>query len=333
MLRPLLFASALAILAVPGCRPKTFDPPYAAASAPAATELLAAATPHFTQIRVPSAKVRVGRSIAGNLMVLAQSPARFSGQIQVAGKELISLAFHEQGYTLRYLAGEGLPAGFYAGPPSDCAVRQLVGVPLTPQALVNLVLGGLPIPPGAPQVLGQGWDKSKGHEVVTIRVGPIEQALRFAFRGGQWWPAGGTQWQMTPSGRVWDWTIEHTDLQLIDGVYLPKKTTVTRPLGNGDNQSVSIKYREVVPGQAPSDPTPEDDGWGDDADWETGDGWESEGDGWESEGEAWEGGDGPPPQMPHQQAGPDKQPAIPAQFVLTGGDLPARGDVCRSIGR
>lgn len=338
MFRPLLLASALTLVAIPGCRPTTVKPPYAASAAPSPNELLASATPRFTDVRVPSAKVRVGRSIAGNLMVLAQHPQRFTGQIQVAGKELISLAFHEQGYTLRYLAGEGLPSGFYAGPPSECAVRELVGVPLTPEALVQLVLGGLPIPPGTPQVLGQGWDKSKGHEVLTIRVGHIEQALRFAYKDGQWWPAGGTQWQNIGGTRIWDWTIEHTDLQRVEGAYLPKKTTITRPLGGDKTQVVSIKYREVLPSNKPATTATPNEQAGDDDGWDDDGGWETEGDGgWETEGdEAWEtGGDQAGEVDVHTtkseaKAKPEPTPqvVIPPQFILTGGDLPARGDVC-----
>jgi len=268
----------------------------------------------------------VGRSIAGNLMLLAQHPGRFTGQIQVAGKELISLAFHEQGYTLRYLAGEGLRAGFYAGPPSDCAVRQLVGVPLSPQALVELVLGGLPIPEGRQEILSQGWDRKKGHEVLLIRVGGIELELRFAWHGGAWWPAGASQWRLVQGGvRLWRWTIDHTDLHLVAGSYLPQKTYITRPMGNGKTQKVSIKYREVVPGSPPTSNQPADDSWGEDDGWgDEDEGWETEG---ETDGEGWETeGDEPAPQpAPAAQAAP----VIPPEFILTRGSLPMLGDLCR----
>ncbi|MGB1016373.1 MAG: hypothetical protein ACPG4T_19705 [Nannocystaceae bacterium] len=326
MYRPLLLASALLVFAGSSCRPTNVEAPYSVANAPKAQTLLAAATPKFSQIRVPAAKVRVGRSIAGNLMLLAQQPTRFTGQIQVAGKELISLAFHEQGYTLRYLAGEGLPTGFYAGPPSDCAVRQLVGVPLSPQALVDLVLGGLPIPEGRQEILSQGWDPKRGHEVLHIGVGTIELQLRFAWHGGAWWPAGASQWRRIQGGaKLWDWTIDHTDLHLVAGNYLPQKTYITRPIGHGKTQKVSIKYREVLPGSAPTPDQPANDSWGDD------DGWDNDDEGWESEGEsddsgAWEtAGDEPAPPPAVQQTAPS---VIPPEFTLTRGSLPMRGDIC-----
>ncbi len=122
--------------ALGGCRGKRTRPPYSLGAGPESHELLGAARPTLEGIRVPSAKIRLNRSIAGNLMLLAQRPERFNGQIQISGRELVSLAFHEDGYSLRYVSGDGLPAGYYSGPPSACAIEELLGVSMAPSELI-----------------------------------------------------------------------------------------------------------------------------------------------------------------------------------------------------
>ncbi len=172
---------ALLTTASAGCRPPAIDPPYAKGAGPAAEALLATTKPRIAALQVPKAKIKVGRAPSGNLMFLAQKPGRFSGQIQVAGHEFVSLAFHEGGYTLRNVAADNLPEGFYAGPPADCAIRRLLGVPFATDELVALVLGGAPVLPPPYEVVEQRWDARHGHEVVRLRSGDYEQELRFAY--------------------------------------------------------------------------------------------------------------------------------------------------------
>jgi hypothetical protein len=164
-MRTLRTLSCLAwlVLAVgtPACHLRAVEAPYAANAAPSAAELLAAANPRISALQVSSAKVRIGRSPAATLMFLAQKPGRFSGQVQIAGRELVSLAFHEQGYALRNVAADGLPAGYYAGPPADCAIRQLIGVPFSASELIALVLGGSPIIAGPHEIVEQRWDRRR----------------------------------------------------------------------------------------------------------------------------------------------------------------------------
>ena len=54
------------------------------------------------------------------------SLTRASTNSRKAGNELVSLAFHEGGYALRYKLDQ-FPQGFYHGPPHQCAVEAMIG--------------------------------------------------------------------------------------------------------------------------------------------------------------------------------------------------------------
>ena len=293
------------------CHPKAVEAPYAVGQAPTSEVLLAAAAPRIKALQVSSAKVRIGRSPAANLMFLAQKPARFSGQVQIAGRELVSLAFHEQGYALRNVAAEGLPEGFYAGPPADCAIRQLIGVPFSATELVDLVLGGSPRIAGPVQVVEQHWDRRTGHEVLRLRTAAAEQELRFAWVSGAWWVAGSTLWRRGAGGElIREWTLLHEELRPVAATVLPASTRISRPDGRKD-QRVSISYRAQVVDPDLGDASP---------------GAEADDEGWEDEdtAAAAEGGDAAPaPALPPAPA------KIPPQFILDGAGLAPRGDVCR----
>ena len=224
---------------MPACHPKAVEAPYAVGQAPSSEVLLAAAAPRISALQVSSAKVRIGRSPAANLMFLAQKPVRFSGQVQIAGRELVSLAFHEQGYALRNVAAEGLPTGFYAGPPADCAIRQLIGVPFSATELIDLVLGGSPRIAGPVQVVEQRWDRHAGHEVIRLRTPAAEQELRFAWVSGAWWVAGSTLWTRKPGGELTRlWSLLHEDLRPVASTVLPASTQISRPDGRKEQKRV-----------------------------------------------------------------------------------------------
>lgn len=311
------------VTAAPACAGR-INPPYAAGKAPPAAELLTLVAPRISAIQVPSAKVRVGRAPAGNLMLLAQKPGRFSGQVQLAGRELISLAFHERGYTLRNVAAEGLDLGFYSGPPADCAIRRLIGVPFAKEELIALLLGGAPLLAAPYEVVDQRWDRKSGHEVVRLRNASGEQELRFAWVAGDWWIAGSTLWLKNPAGALERaWTVLHEDLRPVDDTILPARTRISRPSGRREER-VTITYSTQLP-----DPDLGDAGVS-----------ESDEDGWEDEDTAgapaadddgWEDGEAPPP-APDPAPTPAPKPAaakIPPQFTLDSAGLPPRGDLCR----
>jgi hypothetical protein len=303
-------------LAAPACRPPAVEPPYAAGQAPAPAQLLAAVAPRISALQVPAAKVRIGRAPAGNLMFLAQKPGRFSGQVQIAGRELVSLAFHEQGYTLRNVAADGLPTGFYAGPPADCAIRQLIGVPFATTELTALVLGGAPQIDAPFEVIAQTWDRRSGHEVLRLRGVHDEQEFRFAWVAGAWWVAGSTLWTRGADGalaRVW--TLLHEDLRAHDGTVLPARTRISRPSVRREERVV-ITYNQQLP----------DPDLGDDAAAEADDGgWEDE----EAPADAGEGAGEGAEAPPAPPASPPPAPKIPPQFTLDSAGLTPRGDLCR----
>lgn len=309
------------IVAAPACHPKAVEAPYAVGQAPTSEVLLAAAAPRISALQVSAAKVRIGRSPAANLMFLAQKPGRFSGQVQIAGRELVSLAFHEQGYALRNVAADGLPTGFYAGPPADCAIRQLIGVPFSASELIDLVLGGSPHISGQVEVVEQRWDARNGHEVLRLRTPRAEQELRFAWVSEAWWVAGSTLWNRDATGKLTRlWSLLHEELRPVSTTVLPASTKISRPDGRRD-QRVSISYRSQVPNPDLGDAAPgsdgEDEGWEDEDTAAADDGGEGD-EGWED-----------PATGTPAPAAPVAPPKIPAQFQLDGAGLSPRGDMCR----
>jgi hypothetical protein len=321
------------VTAVPACAGR-IDPPYAAGKAPPAAELLTLVAPRISAIQVPSAKVRIGRAPAGNLMLLAQKPGRFSGQVQLAGRELISLAFHEHGYTLRNVAADGLDLGFYSGPPADCAIRRLIGVPFAKEELIALLLGGAPQISRPFEVVDQRWDRKLGHEVLRLRNATEEQELRFAFTAGDWWVAGSTLWHKTASGELERlWTILHEDLRPVDDTILPARTRISRPSGRREER-VTITYSTQLPNPdlGGSEIAESDEGGWEDEDTASAPAPGEDDGGWE-DGEAPPEGappapaDAAPKPAPVKPAGP---PKIPPQFTLDSAGLPPRGDLCRN---
>lgn len=306
-----VFAALLAVTAA-GCRPPEILPPYEAGQAPAAAELLGTAAPKVSALQVPVAKIRIGRAPGGNLMFLAQKPGRFSGQIQIAGHEFVSLAFNERGYTLRNVAADNLPVGFFAGPPADCAIQRLLGVPFATSELVSLVLGGAPVLAPPHEVVSQHWDSRHGHEVLRLRAPGYEQELRFAFVDGRWWPAGGTLWRRQADGELARmWSLLHEDLHAVDGTVLPRRTRLAGPSARRQDL-VIITYgaRTVDPDLGDSQAAAGDD----DSGWED-----------EDTASAPDDGSGDAGVQPT----PPAETSIPPQFTLNGAGLPSRGELCR----
>jgi len=301
------------------CHAPAVEAPYAAGQPPGAELLLASVAPRISALQVSSAKVRIGRSPAANLMFLAQKPGRFSGQVQLAGRELVSLAFSEDGYALRNVAADGLPAGYYAGPPADCAIRRLIGVPFTSTELIALVLGGAPRVAGPFTVVEQRWDRKLGHEVLRLRTPQAEQELRFAWTAGAWWVAGSTLWLRTADGglkRVW--SLLHEELRPVGGTVLPARTRLSRPSGRRDER-VTITYRSQIPEPDLGEDASPDAGNEDE-------GWEDEDTAASSDAEGDEPGAAPAPVAAPPSPAPSR---VPPQFKLDGAGLSPRGDLCR----
>lgn len=332
-----------------GC--KGTQPPYAKGDEPAVEELLAATEPPLQSIQVPRAKVRQGGGPAANLMLLAESPTRFAGTIQVSGQELVSLAVNEEEYGLRWIGSrsvEGLTPGYYSGPPSRCAVEALLGVDLEPEAFVSLVLGGAPVIDPPHQVIDRGWDRKQGWELLTITNGEYEQRLGFAWIDGGWHFASSTLWRITGGERRWLWTVRHESLRRVGGEVLPEKTEIRqpKPRGRGDlvlhvtyeRQVANPSFGDELDSDPPRDDEPANAGdqWADDdGGWEDEDDWEdAEADDSGAESPANASPDAPTseaaaPASEPAEPEPTPEPApIPDRFRGNPTGLKLRGDLC-----
>lgn len=344
--RAFLLASLLGALglAAVACKPKPTRAPYGPGEGPKAAELIAGARPQLDAIAVPEAKVIANRVLRGNLAFLAQGPGRFRGSVQVSGNELVTLAFTEDGYALRYKL-DAFPTGFYHGPPSACAVEALLGVALDTEDLVALVLGGAPIIAEPYEIASQGWDSAIGREAVTIRNARYVQRLEFAKAGDGWQFVGSKLWLRAADGSrgAWRWSLSHEDMARRGNALLPGQTRVLAPGKRKNNQLViQYKSRDLDPAFAKTAATDDggaDDGAADDGadDWGADDGGEWEGE----DGGEWEGGEPAKPETPAKPEGAAKPepappaaakpagPAVPVVFTIDGTGLADRGDLCR----
>ncbi len=328
-LRSVFVGVALAaVINVVGCR--GVEPPYPPEQPPTVGDLMDATAPALRSVQVPRAKVRQGGGPAANLMIVAQSPARFAGTIQVSGNELVTLAVNEDEYGLRWLGGregKSLAPGYYSGPPSRCAVESLLGVDLEPDAFVEMVLGGAPLIDEPHEVIDRKWDRKHARERLTISNGRYQQELAFAWMDGRWQFAGATLWATGGGAPTWLWTISHEELHEVGGEILPAKTQIRRPKPKGRGELViNVTFQKQIPnpklgGELSADP-PIDmvegkeppnagDSWDDD--------WDDEDEGWE-DGEQTDGGG-----VDAAEATP---PEIPPQFRGNPTGLTPRGDLC-----
>jgi hypothetical protein len=304
-----------------GCRVRKQPPPYAAGAGPTPELLLGLAAPQVKAMTVPDAKVIANRVLRGNLAFLAQAPARFRGSVQVSGNELVTLAFHEEGYALRYKL-DAYPTGFYHGPPSPCAVEALLGVAISEEGLVAAVLGGAPVIAEPHEVLQQGWDRKDGVEKLVIANASFVEELRFDLVGSDWQFVGARLWQRNADKSKGKklWSLDHEDLHRVGGAMLPERTAIRAPGKRRDNLVVIVyRDRDLDPefaktmddGGATADggATTDDGatGWDDD----DGGGWEGDDEGgWEGEAPA-KPGDATPPSA-----------ATPGSGSTTGGGAP-----------
>lgn len=316
-------------------------PPYPRGSQPTAAEVLAATAPRVPAMTVAEAEIVLNRTVRGDLALLAQQPARFRGSVSKGGNELVTLAFHEDGYALRYKLGE-LPNGFYTGPPSTCAVQAMLGVPLSTESLVALVLGGGPLLSGPHRVVAQKWDRKGGYESLVLANDAYEQELRFVLRNGQWVVQGAAMWRREGGRRgAWMWEFEHDRFERNGSFELPTRTRIRAPGRRRDN-TIVIHYRErdLEPGWAraatPSTPTseaptttgstpaPDDGGWDNEGGWENDEGWENAEPSEEAAPEA-------PPEPPPSEPKPTQPDPIPEVFRLAPTGLVQRGDLCTAL--
>jgi hypothetical protein len=305
-------------------------PPYKRADKPTPEVLLAAARPQLEAVAVSDATIVFNRVAKGDLAMLAQAPMRFRASVTKAGNELITLAFTEQDYGLRYLLDQ-MPTGFYQGPADPCAVEAILGVPLSYSDLVAAVLGGAPVIPNH-EVVEQTWDGRQEHEKLVIRNDRFVQELQFVWVGNTWRFKGSGVWLRTGDGRgAWLWSLEHSGHQQVGAAVLPEETEVRSPKSKRGRNRVVITYRDrdANPPWAGSGAGGDDEGGdegGDEGPSAEGgaDDWGDEGE-WEDQEMDEEGGESAPKTL---SQGPGNS-NIPGVFQLEASGLPRRGDLCR----
>lgn len=358
MLRSGRVALALTCL-LSACAGRTFKRPYAPGQAPDQSALLALSKPQIQAIQVGKASVTLNRALRGSMAFIAQVPGRFRGGVSFAGAELVTLALSENGYQLRSIKGD-LPPGFYEGPPDECAVQALLGVTIGTDALVSLLLGGIPLIDTPYQVMGQKWSRKNGWEVIVVRNARYIEELRYGWIDSAWQFVGGALWERRgdDKGRRL-WRIEHKSMVRVGDAYLPSRTLVSTP-GKRKDDRITIVYkdrdtnpafaRQSVDAGEEDGGDDDDDVWGDD----DGGGWEDEGgeDGWEDESETPTAATPATPEVPSTET-PAQAPAtprsavtssapapkpnasttIPQEFQLVPGSLARRGDLCRPAAR
>ncbi|MFO0633698.1 MAG: hypothetical protein U0168_12680 [Nannocystaceae bacterium] len=331
------------LLVASSCGHKRISAPYAPGQGPRAQDLLALARPQLDAVAVPDAKVVANRVMRGNLAFLAQAPDRFRGSVQVSGNELVTLAATEVGYALRYKL-DAFPAGFYHGPPSSCAIEALLGIAFDLDDLVALVLGGAPLLSEPRETLSQGWDTAGGYEALVVANDRYVESLHFRKQGDGWIYVGGKLWQRKPDGGKGTllWTLEHEELERHADAVLPARTRIVAPAGKKQNQVViHYKTRDLQPPFARTQPDDGGDGGGSGGSGPstTGndtDGGDEGGDDWGEDDGGWENAE--PAATPEPTAAPaptpppataTAAPTIPKAFVIDGGGMTDRGDLCR----
>ncbi len=265
---------------VVGCASRPIPPPYAPSEAPQTDLLLQAVPARAKALQVPRAKIREG-ALSANMLLAAQTPNRFSGTVTLAGNELLSLAVNEHEYGLRVLGDRGLAQGYYAGPPSACAVERLLGIPWTPTQLTTFLLGGAPLviaPTRWPALTDEGrpgWDRKLGRERLVIADSRYIQELRFAFVEQRWVFAGTSVWQRSGERATFLFAADHVEFRSSSAGPIASRTILRRP-GERKIVELEIRYLERIVdppallasgGDAGSEDGG-DDGWGEDEGWD-----------------------------------------------------------------
>ncbi|TPV92508.1 MAG: hypothetical protein B7733_25435 [Myxococcales bacterium FL481] len=280
-------------------------------------QLLARAQARFSALTVPRATLRPSVTRKLDLMLIAQSPERLRATVQVAGNELVSVALNESGYTLRNLVDQGLAPGFYAGPPSACALEFLIGLSLPPADIVQIILGGAPALPPPSRVVEQRWVRRRsGAELVVVENEAARQKIYFRWIAGNFWVEKIERFRIAAGGSRTEWSVEHEGLHSVPGGILPRRTVFSIP---ASRSKVSIEYHEQILNPAIDVPAVA-----------AGDSWD------DTDNEGWEEVDGTPATITPAATPTSTSPApataasaIPPMFVLEGSGLRTGGDVCR----
>jgi len=126
---------------------------------------------------------------------------------------------------------------FFSGAAEPCNVARLIQVELPPRAIVDALLGSLPLEGEASDA---GWDPNDGgREIFTLRTGDgATTRVWLDGRGKLWDPVRAEH--RDPSGALL-WKLTHEQFADHGGVRLPALTTVEDPRRGA---TIKLRYRE-----------------------------------------------------------------------------------------
>jgi hypothetical protein len=135
---------------------------------------------------------------------------------------------------------------FLVGSANACNVARLIQIEIEPESVVEVLLGGAPLPMDV-QSSGVSWDPSKGgREVLELRSGDgAREVLRLDSKDRQWDVVEGERYDAR--GRLL-WRLRHESFEAVGGVRLPRLTTFEQPPRKA---TARIKFRELEPNVTP----------------------------------------------------------------------------------
>lgn len=321
-------ALGLGVTSLGACSHRPISRPYPPGQGPDPKNLWKALAPRFQTVRIERAKARQGLFPSVIFSGLAQAPQRLHAILTLKGQELLSLVSNEKEYGLRYNYERGLTPGFYHGRPHPCAVQAFLGVELSVQDLVALLLGGGPQSLRPDEVLNQSWDRKMGAESVTYYEHRRRRAYTVYFRpeGGHWVFVAATGYQYQNKRPSRQWSIRHKSFHRNEnGISYPKRIVI-ETLYNGAWEEIELEIETVhlnvhIETQI-GEGAQESEDFNDEEGWENADGSEI------ADTSATEDPAGAAKAPPADEQAPEKR-YIPAVFVPNPSGLNDRGDLCR----
>lgn len=200
-LSPLAGAVSAALLA--GCPSTTMPRPYAAPTAPALIEHIRSLRQHASTLNAETkTDVRLGDQRANVTVYMLAAPdgkLRFQA-LDPNNSTAADLASNGKTYCMLDVhanCGE-------CGPATPENVARLVRIPLEPDEIVTVLLGGAPVLEGDAT---DEWDPNGGHEVLTLRAGDRVERILLDGRDQRW---DVLEADMTAGGKT-VWSLRHKD--------------------------------------------------------------------------------------------------------------------------
>jgi outer membrane lipoprotein-sorting protein len=232
---------ALAMLALfcAGC-PGTLPPVERPYAPPTADELLASLRARAERIHSIDASAKAEESaprqprVKVKVQLYAQRPDQLRLEVDAPiGGGAATLVTNGEAFQL-FDARQGR---YFTGAAEPCNVARLIQVELPPRAIVDALLGSLPLD----GVAGDpGWDKGDGGREMFTLKGDDGSSTRVWLdgRNRSWDPVKAEH--RDPAGHVL-WKLAHSDFADHEGVRLPQSTTVEDVV---HRSTVKLRYRE-----------------------------------------------------------------------------------------